>query len=138
MKDKILRIITIIALSACSLYAESTEKIDEAALLRQEIQKQELVLQALKEKLAALEARNVLEVFITSEGMKARGEPISITELEKELTELSDDAKIVIRAEPSVSHKKVVSVLDSCRKAGCWNISFATTKAELGGRGLTQ
>lgn len=130
MKNKILSSITIIALSVCSLYAKSTEKKDEAAFLRQEIQKQELVLQAQKEKLAVLEARNVFEVLITSEGVKARGEPISITELEKELTELSDDAKILIRAEPSVPHKDVVSVLDSCRKVGCRKISLATTKAE--------
>tara|TARA_B100000085_G_scaffold160622_1_gene146081 strand:- start:1299 stop:1712 length:414 start_codon:yes stop_codon:yes gene_type:complete len=137
MKNTILSTITIISLSVCSLYAESTEMPNEATLIREEIKRQELVLQALKEKLTALEKKNVFEVSITSKGLKAGGKPISIEELEKTLTELPDDAKILIRAEPTVSHKEVVSVMELCTKADLKNVALATTKAEQdsGGNG---
>jgi biopolymer transport protein ExbD len=130
MKNTILHTITIITLSACSLFADSPQMPDEAALLRQDIEKQERILQEAKEKLAAIDDKNVFEVSITSEGLKAGGKPISIKELEEALTELSDDAKILIRAEPTVSYKEVVSVMELCTKAGLKNVALATTKAE--------
>jgi len=132
MKNTILSTVTIIALSACSLFAESSQTPDEATLLRQEIKKQELVLQALKEKLASLEEKNLLEVSITSKGLSAHGKQISTEDLKKALSALSEDAKILIRAEPTVSHKEVVSVMELCAKAGLKNVAFATTKAESG------
>ena len=132
MRNTILSTITIIGLSAYSLYAESTEMSDEATLLRQEIKKQELLLQALEEKLAALEEKNVFEVSITSEGLKSQGKPTPLKELENTLTELSDDTKILIRVEPKVSHKEVVSVIELCAKAGLNKVALAATKVEQG------
>ncbi len=134
MKNIILSTITIIAISVCSLHAEDAEIQDEAALLRQEIQKQELVLQALKEKLVTLEAKNIFEVSITSEGLSTQGNPISFNELEKQLRELLDDATILIRAEATVSYKEVVSVMRLCTTAGK-NVAIATVKAEQDGAG---
>ena len=132
MKNTILAIITIISISACSLYAESAEISGEATLLRQELNKQELVLQALKEKLAAIEEKNVFEVSVTSEGLINQGKVISLKELETVLKELTDDETVLIRTESTVANKEVVSLMKFCAKAGVKKISIVTTKEEQG------
>ncbi|MEO0509381.1 MAG: biopolymer transporter ExbD [Verrucomicrobiota bacterium] len=129
MKKRILSFITTIALSACLLNAESIEIQDETELLRQEIIKHELIVAALKEKLAALGEENVFVVSITSEGLSTRGKPISLKALEKVLTELPDDAKILIRAESTISHNDLASVIELCSKAGLKNIALSKNQA---------
>lgn len=130
MNIKPLSVIALITLSVCSLDAERPANSEEATRLRQEIKKQELVLQSLKEKLSALEAGTAVEVSVSPKGLKLRGNFISPKELEKALTELPDDAKILIRAEPSTAHKEITSVMELCTKAGLKNIVFSTTQTE--------
>jgi len=132
MKNRILTIFTITALSACSLYAESITTSDEATLLRQEIQKQELILQALKEKLAAVEKskEEAFRVTVTSEGLQAAGMLVTIDELEKKLKTLHEDAKIMIQADPSVALKEVTRVMNLCSMIGLKNVAISIAKAE--------
>ncbi|WPJ96050.1 biopolymer transporter ExbD [Coraliomargarita algicola] len=83
------------------------------------------------QKLAPLEQKKAFEVSITKEELHAHGNLISSKELEKKLLELPDDTKILIRAEPAVAHKELLSVMDLCAKAGLKDVAIATTKAEI-------
>ncbi len=42
------------------------------------------------------------------------------------LTELSPGQPIVVRADKATSYEHIIRVLDHCRQADIWNISFAT------------
>jgi len=133
---KVLNYIALSLLIAPSLPADTISKSEEVELLRQEIRKQEIVLKVLKEKLEALEEKeehtleekeeHTLVISVSEEGLQAGGKTVSLDGLEKVLKELPDDAKIIIRADRSVSFKKVVSVMELCKKAGLNNYVFAT------------
>lgn len=42
------------------------------------------------------------------------------------VAEIHRDQPVIVRADGKVEHEKVMGVLDTCRKAGIWNIAFAT------------
>ncbi|WP_269527273.1 ExbD/TolR family protein [Coraliomargarita parva] len=129
MKNALLSITAILTLSAFSVSGETEEATDATEILRQEIKDQEIALQEQKKKLAAMEQKNTLEVSITSEGLSTEGEKITLENLEKVLKKLPEDSKVLIRAESTVPMEKVISVMDTCKKAGVKNISMATIKA---------
>jgi len=51
----------------------------------------------------------------------------SLEKLLKRLAEYFPGQPVIIRADKAVAYEHVVRVLDYCRKADIWNISFATT-----------
>lgn len=48
----------------------------------------------------------------------------------KELAGLYPDYAIILRGDERTPYKGIVAVLDVCREAGIWNVSFATAKIE--------
>jgi len=48
----------------------------------------------------------------------------------KRLVEYFPGQPVLIRADKSVAYEHVIRVLDYCRKAEIWNISFATTASQ--------
>mgnify|MGYP006437087383 CR=1 FL=1 len=132
MKTKTPILATLGLFLGSSLVAESVSNLEDIDLLRQEIRKHEIVLQALKEKLQRIEEKNenFFEISISETGVQAKGKPISPHELEATLEALPDGAKITIRAESTVKYKKVASVMQLCAKAGLTDVVFATTQAE--------
>ena len=132
MKTKILYSVAISLLLISSLRADSVSKQENVELLRQEIRKQEVVLQSLKEKLKALEEEkeSIFEISVSDTGLQADEKSVSLEELGKELKELPDDTKIKIRVEPTVAYKEVVTVMELCAKAGLGDVVFATKEAE--------
>ena len=127
----------IIAISVCSLYAESFEVSDEAEILRREIKEQELVLQAMKQRLSAPEDTYVAIISVDRDGRPSysiHGKQIDFKELEKALADLPDDAKILIQAKPDPSnvYGRVSSMISMCNRAGLKNIALGIAKAQAG------
>ena len=48
----------------------------------------------------------------------------------QELAELFPGQPVILRADKSTDYEHVVNVLDLCRQADIWNISFATSVPE--------
>ena len=134
-KSKILSAVSLVLIACGSAHAGNAENADEEARLRQEIQEQELVLEALKEELEALEQgkEKVFAVSVAADGLEIRGRAVSMDELEKQLGELSEDTKVLIRAKPSVTYKRMLSVMDLCAEAGLVNVVIAMAEEEKGG-----
>ena len=82
------------------------------------------------------ESRNVGEIIVN---IKLEGEIIvngqQLTEGEL-LTKLHNiatiykDQAVILRGDENVDYKHVMNVLNTCQKAGIWNIAFATRKPE--------
>lgn len=82
------------------------------------------------------ESRNVGEIIVN---IKLDGEIIvnGQTHTEEELlTKLRNiatiykDQAVILRGDENVDYKHVMNVLNTCQKAGIWNIAFATRKPE--------
>jgi biopolymer transport protein ExbD len=82
------------------------------------------------------ESRNVGEIIIN---IKTAGEIIvngqQLTEAEllvklKNIAAIYKDQAVILRGDEVVDYKFVIRVLDTCQKAGIWNIAFATRKPE--------
>lgn len=61
--------------------------------------------------------------------IKIGGGKVDLTQLHEKLALVSTQNRnqpVVIRGDGEVSYKRVVEVIDTCKKAGMWNISFAT------------
>ena len=56
----------------------------------------------------------------------------SIGEIEKMLVQIADlgGAHIIIRGDQETSWRDIFKVLDACKKADIWNVSFAAIKTE--------
>ncbi len=57
------------------------------------------------------------------------GQDLTDPELERmlsRLAELFEDQPVLLRADEATAYRHVIGVLDACREAGIWNISFAT------------
>ena len=132
MKTKSLTALALCLLIASPLSANSVSKSKDVELLRQEIQKQEIVLQALKEKLQRIEENkeDFFEISLSETGLQVGEKTVSREELETELKALPDGTKIMIRAVSTVKQKQVVSVMELCAKADLTDIVFATIQAE--------
>jgi biopolymer transport protein ExbD len=82
------------------------------------------------------ESRNVGEIIIN---IKTEGEIIvngaQLTEEEllaklKNIVTVFKDQAVILRGDEVVDYKHVIRVLDTCQKAGIWNIAFATRRPE--------
>ena len=82
------------------------------------------------------ESRSVGEIIIN---IKIEGEIIVngqqlseddlLTKLKNIVTVYKDQA-VILRGDEGVDYKHVIRVLDTCQKAGIWNIAFATRRPE--------
>lgn len=63
---------------------------------------------------------------------------ISIPELQTILMRIAKnfpDQPVILRADEATPYKAVIAVLDACRQADVWNVSFATRPEEAEGGG---
>lgn len=82
------------------------------------------------------ESRNVGEIIVN---IKLEGEIIvngqQLTEEElltklRNIASIYKDQAVILRGDEHVDYKHVMNVLNTCQKAGIWNIAFATRKPE--------
>jgi biopolymer transport protein ExbD len=82
------------------------------------------------------ESRNVGEIIIN---IKTEGEIVvngqELTEEEllsklKNIVVIYKDQAVILRGDEVMDYKHVIRVLNTCQKAGIWNIAFATRKPD--------
>ncbi len=73
-------------------------------------------------------------VNVTESGnVRLNGMNIELPDLEKRLSKLSKiypDQSVIIRADRVTKYEHLVKVIDTCRKAGVWNFSLATSNED--------
>ena len=120
--------------TAISVVAESsTSPEEDIQILQEEIHRQELILAALKEKLAKLEEEVVtdrIKIEIEETGFKYEGSPVSAKELENRIAMIPTDGSITIIAARMVPLKKVTAFFDLLRENGLSDISITASKSE--------
>jgi len=82
------------------------------------------------------ESRSVGEIIVN---IKPEGEIVvngqDLTEEEllvklRNIVSVFKDQAVILRGDEQVDYKHVIRVLDTCQKAGIWNIAFATRRPE--------
>lgn len=61
--------------------------------------------------------------------LRVEGQAVTLAELQEKLTSIARDNKnqpVRLRGDASVPYQRMVDVIDTCQKAGIWNISFAS------------
>lgn len=82
------------------------------------------------------ESRNVGEIIINIKkdgGIIVNGQQFTTDELLvklKNIVALYKDQAVILRGDEVTDYAHVIKVLDTCQKAGIWNIAFATRKPE--------
>jgi biopolymer transport protein ExbD len=82
------------------------------------------------------ESRNVGEIIINikKDGeILVNGQKFNTDELLvklKNIVSLYKDQAVILRGDEIVNYQHVIRVLDTCQKAGIWNIAFATRKPD--------
>ncbi len=82
------------------------------------------------------ESRNVGEIIINikKEGeIIVNGQPFNTDELLvklKNIVALYKDQAVILRGDETTNYQHVIRVLDTCQKAGIWNIAFATRRPD--------
>lgn len=64
-------------------------------------------------------------------GIRVEGLNVDLQQLEEKLSTISKQFKnqpVRLRGDASVAYQRMVEVIDTCQKAGIWNISFATQR----------
>lgn len=64
-------------------------------------------------------------------GIRVEGLNVDLKQLEEKLSTISRQFKnqpVRLRGDASVAYQRMVEVIDTCQKAGIWNISFATQR----------
>ena len=73
-------------------------------------------------------------VNVTESGnVRLNGMNVELSDLEKRLSKLSKiypDQSVIIRADRVTKYEHLVKVIDTCRKAGVWNFSLATSNED--------
>lgn len=73
-------------------------------------------------------------VNVTDKGVvRLNGMTIALGDLEKRLQKLSKiypDQSVIVRADRVTRYEHLVKVIDTCRKAGVWNFSLATSNED--------
>jgi biopolymer transport protein ExbD len=62
-------------------------------------------------------------------GIVVNGQPLTVEELLGKLQTIASiykDQAVIIRGDVATPYDKIIKVLDTCQKAGIWNIGFAT------------
>jgi biopolymer transport protein ExbD len=76
--------------------------------------------------------RGEIVINILADGsIKIEGGTVDLAQLLEKLASISaqfKDQPVRIRGDGGVSYQRVVEVIDTCTKAGIWNISFATQR----------
>lgn len=66
--------------------------------------------------------------------LRVEGRDVDLLQLREKLKLVSRQFKnqpVRIRGDGGVSYQRIVEVIDTCQKAGIWNISFATQRPEV-------
>jgi CMP-2-keto-3-deoxyoctulosonic acid synthetase len=137
---------TIIALSIAipllSLSAEepvvsptTPQVAEQVEALKKEIERQELILRALNDRLSAIEEVPTKEgefiINLVGGEPTLMGSKISFEEIElafNRRAKISSSYPIIIRADESTQYSSVMEVLNLAQKAGLFNIAFAKGK----------
>ena len=69
-----------------------------------------------------------VRISATPDGMWLDDKKVSHEELAEALKQLHPDTKILIQADPSLRHKEMVTIMETCRKAGMVHIAVASKK----------
>jgi biopolymer transport protein ExbD len=76
--------------------------------------------------------RGEIVINILADGMiKIEGTSVDLPQLLKKLASIAaqyENQPVRIRGDGGVAYQRIVEVIDTCQKAGIWNISFATQK----------
>lgn len=67
--------------------------------------------------------------------IRVEGGNMDLLQLHSKLSSIAKQFKnqpVRIRGDGGVSYQRIVEVIDTCQKAGIWNISFATQRPEPG------
>ena len=76
--------------------------------------------------------RGEIVINIFADGaIRVEGAGVSLPELEEKLTSISKafpNQPVRLRGDAAVTYQRMVEVIDTCQKAGIWNISFATQR----------
>jgi biopolymer transport protein ExbD len=65
--------------------------------------------------------------------IRVEGADVTLEELREKLASIArqyENQPVRIRGDGSVPYQRIVEVIDTCQKAGVWNISFATQRPE--------
>lgn len=84
------------------------------------------------EEISSISDQLVVAVLAAGE-VVVRGEQVSLQELERifvEEAEISKSRLVLVQADESALHKRVVQVMETARKAGLSNLAIATKPAE--------
>ncbi len=80
--------------------------------------------------------RNVGEIIVNIKadgGIIVNGQEVNAEQLLRNLANIvavNKDQAVILRGDEVVDYKHVISVLDTCQKAGIWNIAFATRRPD--------
>ena len=76
----------------------------------------------------------LIRINLTSNGNIVFGEKQRVLEPAELVVELSDrtmkNAKVLIRGDRDVKHRRILEVMNVCAEAGLWNVSFAVFQEE--------
>lgn len=70
---------------------------------------------------------NILEDGV----IRVEGSTVDLTQLHEKLAAIAqqfENQPVRIRGDGKVAYQRIVEVIDTCQKAGIWNISFATQR----------
>jgi len=77
-------------------------------------------------------SRGEIIINVAPDGIiKVEGVQLNIEQLRTKLAEIAklyQNQPVRIRGDGQVPYQRIVEVIDTCQKAGIWNISFATQK----------
>ena len=73
-------------------------------------------------------------INVLKEGtIRVEGVTVDLAQLQDKLKAIADQFEnqpVRIRGDGAVAYQRIVEVIDTCQKAGIWNISFATQRPE--------
>lgn len=76
--------------------------------------------------------RGEIVINILADGaIRVEGGTVDLAQLLEKLASIAaqyENQPVRIRGDGAVSYQRIVEVIDTCQKAGIWNISFATQK----------
>jgi biopolymer transport protein ExbD len=67
--------------------------------------------------------------------IRVEGSAVDLTQLHEKLAAIAkqfENQPVRIRGDGKVAYQRIVEVIDTCQKAGIWNISFATQRPQPG------
>ncbi len=63
--------------------------------------------------------------------LRVEGSTVNLNQLHEKLSQIArryENQPVRIRGDGTVAYQRIVEVIDTCQKAGIWNISFATQR----------